>query len=82
VTVEVWVEPEKRRKKMPAFNVGDLMRLKSGGPTMTILEIYVDDKSLPTKIVCGWFGRDGSGDWQAILNQADFPPNSLKKVPE
>jgi len=42
---------------MPPFKPGDLVVLKSGGPTMTVdavnTDIFDDDKT--TGIVCVWF---------------------------
>ncbi len=37
--------------KLTTFKVGDLVRLKSGGPTMTVADV---DLSIGTK--CQWFG--------------------------
>lgn len=56
--------------KATSFNVGDIVKLKSGGPDMTV-------KTLPqekgTTYVCQWFaGRK--------LEQGSFPADSLEKV--
>lgn len=37
--------------------LGDLVRLKSGGPEMTVLS-DVDTSGLPPTVACGWFARD------------------------
>lgn len=52
------------------FNVGDIVRLKSGGPDMAV-------KNLPqekgTIYVCQWFAGKK-------LEQGSFPADSLEKV--
>ncbi len=39
---------------MSTFNIGDIVRLKSGGPKMTVLEGGSD-----TAAQCQWFDRNG-----------------------
>jgi len=50
------------------FKVGDVVILKSGGPTMTVCEID-DDEDM---IYCQWFVEN------KILETADFPADSLE----
>jgi uncharacterized protein YodC (DUF2158 family) len=53
-----------------SFNVGDIVRLKSGGPDMAV-------KSLPSEkstiYACQWFAGKK-------LEQGSFPADSLEKV--
>ena len=54
---------------MEEFNVGDTVKLKSGGPLMTVHDI------LSTyRVICKWFAKDAS------INAADFQKESLRKV--
>ena len=50
---------------------GDLVRLKSGGPVMTV----VNPGGLSGWPVCNWF--EGSA-----VKSGSFPPAALRKVPE
>ncbi len=51
---------------MAAFKVGDTVRLKSGGPVMTVVEVGADN------VDCQWFTGDGAPE------RAGFPPDALK----
>ena len=53
------------------FKPGDIVRLKSGGPSMTVDE--VEKKGNVTSIFCFWF--DG-----AQLEDGEFSPTSLMPV--
>jgi uncharacterized protein YodC (DUF2158 family) len=55
-----------------AFKVGDLVKLKSGGPTMTVTR--VDDLGIRTIVRCTWFA--GSKN-----ERGDFPLETLVPVP-
>jgi len=46
------------------FKVGDLVQLRSGGPTMTVSSIYAGD------VRCKWFGGKK-------LESGSFPPASI-----
>jgi uncharacterized protein YodC (DUF2158 family) len=50
------------------FNVGDVVRLKSGGPDMTV------DNASSSRIICNWF--EG-----VIMHTAEFDQGTLEKVP-
>ena len=52
-----------------AIQVGSTVRLKSGGPTMTVR--YID--AVNEVVFCQWFER-------GRLNQGSFPPGSLELV--
>ena len=47
----------------PVFEVGDVVRLKSGGPPMTVKAVLVVDPNAPHdrpqgRYACVWFGAD------------------------
>lgn len=52
------------------FNVGDVVRLKSGGPKMTVTQIG-ERLGAPT-VWCSWF--DGTKKLDG-----DFPPSALER---
>ena len=54
---------------MPESKVGDVVRLKSGGPRMTI----ANTASNPAGILCTWFD-------QAEVKSSRFPPEALEPV--
>jgi len=54
-----------------AFKVGEVVRLKSGGPDMTVKTVPTDTVA---KYYCQWFAGKK-------LEQGDFPDDSLEKVP-
>jgi uncharacterized protein YodC (DUF2158 family) len=54
------------------FRKGDIVQLKSGGPTMTIKQM---PDGLGDEYICQWFGGKK-------LEQGYFPPESLKKATE
>jgi uncharacterized protein YodC (DUF2158 family) len=66
---------------MEQFNIGDVVRMKSGGPKMTILRYGYDDdttsflsvKDDRSKVICEWF--DGT-----TKKQGEFAVTSLEKV--
>ena len=49
------------------FNVGDVVRLKSGGPNMTI------DNAATSRIICRWFEDH-------IMHTAESDQGALEKV--
>jgi uncharacterized protein YodC (DUF2158 family) len=51
------------------FNVGDVVRLKSGGPNMTV------DNASGSRIICIWFESDG-----IHFHQQSFGQGALEKV--
>jgi uncharacterized protein YodC (DUF2158 family) len=52
----------------PDFNVGDVVRLKSGGPAMTV------ENASSSRIICKWF------DATSILFVEEFDQGTLEKV--
>ena len=57
---------------MMAFKIGDVVKLKSGGPAMTVMK--VDDFGSRTIIKCTWFAESKN-------ERADFPPDALLPAP-
>jgi uncharacterized protein YodC (DUF2158 family) len=55
-----------------AFRVGELVRLRSGGPTMTVVGLGAGTR--PSMVECAWFDRH---DAHAA---AGFPPAALERV--
>jgi uncharacterized protein YodC (DUF2158 family) len=54
-----------------AFKIGDSVRLKSGGPTMTVTHIT----STGTEVTCKWFARKQ-------LEEGKFPAMALEYPPQ
>jgi uncharacterized protein YodC (DUF2158 family) len=53
------------------FKEGDLVRLKSGGPVMTVEELYDEDLS------CVWFEKVGN---KQVMQRGSFRPSVLDKA--
>ena len=56
---------------MMAFKIGDVVRLKSGGPAMTVTK--VGDFGIRTIIKCTWFAENKN-------ERGDFPPEALVPI--
>lgn len=54
------------------FEVGDCVRLASGGPAMTVTALAADG----SQIECAWFPEDGTG----VLMMGSFIAATLKLV--
>jgi uncharacterized protein YodC (DUF2158 family) len=67
--------------EQPAFTVGDVARLKSGGPAMTVIgeTVGIFGSPSPKKWACQWFA--GSAGKEEIRT-AHLPPDALVKVDE
>lgn len=64
------------------FSIGDVVRLRSGGPPMTVTNVGIAfNPNRPTgnvrrtSVTCVWFEKD-------TMLQEKFPTNALKKVIE
>ena len=57
------------------FEMGDVVRLKSGGPAMTV---YGPNQRDPDNIVCQWFDQTGDGSWGTSKTES-FKSGMLKK---
>jgi uncharacterized protein YodC (DUF2158 family) len=55
---------------MARVKAGDVVRLKSGGPDMTVVEVEVDGKVA----ICTWFDADGK------LQGDRFPVEIIRKA--
>lgn len=59
------------------FTIGDIVILKSGGPTMTVTR-YVETVSMSEprqysgRVQCTWF-------FENVLNKGEFPQDALEK---
>jgi uncharacterized protein YodC (DUF2158 family) len=53
------------------FKVGDRVRLKSGGPAMTVEDVGTDMANRP-RVWCVWF------DDKKVHKQQDFAPETLE----
>ena len=62
--------------KQREFAVGDIVRLKSGGPEMTVTEVRSPVGTLEAMVECMWF----SGKSSNKREHGYFPPNSLVKA--
>lgn len=58
-----YLTPE-RRDDMAKFTPGDVARLKSGGPPMTVVKVNPDGS-----LHCQWFDKDGK---KRVVSEADF----------
>lgn len=58
-----------------AFAPGDLVRLKSGGPTMTVFEVAPAREGRGNVVRCGWF--EGSDAKWGDVCDGGFPVAAL-----
>lgn len=52
---------------MTPWKIGDVVRLKSGGPAMTVIETELLDETggvVPAMVACGWFPDDGGDGYR------------------
>lgn len=57
------------------FSIGDVVRLTSGGPNMTVLEVQVLSQTIvPISYKVGWFND------QDRVMASNFPEAALEKV--
>jgi uncharacterized protein YodC (DUF2158 family) len=59
---------------METFKIGDIVRLKVGGPKMTIFTIVLSADQIQYLITCHWFDKND------ILYQQPFDSIELVKV--
>lgn len=68
-------------KNSALFNIGDIVRLKSGGPPMTVVQLPAVDLPSPPPLpgddqfVCNWF--EGKRHYQK-----SFPAEALEAAPD
>lgn len=64
---------------MTKWEIGDVVRLKSGGPVMTVIETDILDEEgvhVDGVVACGWFHPDGEGH-RADYRTEEFHAASL-----
>jgi uncharacterized protein YodC (DUF2158 family) len=54
---------------------GDIVRVKSGGPKMTVIEILEGHG-----VNCIWFTDDHNGGPERLVRERCFPPPTLDRV--
>jgi len=54
-----------------SFKIGDTVRLKSGSPLMTVIDVRPDDTSEPN-VACAWFSDDEAP------RKGEFPEAALE----
>ena len=54
------------------LKIGDVVKLKSGGPTMTVIKIE------DGYVYCKWF----QGEYHDKVDTGNFPPGSLQLIAE
>ncbi len=57
---------------MAEFNVGDVVQLKSGGPSMTVTQ--VGEKGGTLKVFCTWFDKTGERKY------GSFEPDTVETL--
>ncbi len=58
------------------MKVGDVVRLKSGGPNMTVDKCWTDEASGEEKVKCSWMDSSGNRRW------TQFHPDAVELVPK
>jgi uncharacterized protein YodC (DUF2158 family) len=66
-------------KKVKVFEVGDLVRLKSGGPLMTVCLCEPSESGGGYVALCCWFPT--GLEHIKPPNESAFPVDALKQVP-
>ncbi|MEI8233338.1 MAG: DUF2158 domain-containing protein [Verrucomicrobiota bacterium] len=56
-----------------AFQIGDVVMLKSGGPDMTVESLGTNSNNGTPFVFCKWFDKD-----QKVMSTS-FPPATLQK---
>lgn len=63
------------------WNIGDTVRLKSGGPLMTVNEVYFDDdddnEEVCTSVDCIWFTGGDPLTWGELRIEKNIHPACL-----
>jgi len=59
------------------FQPGDLVRLKSGGPTMTVEQVGKRAMTEEDAVWCTWFEKVGN---RQVVQRETFPPVTLEKA--
>jgi uncharacterized protein YodC (DUF2158 family) len=59
------------------FNPGDTVRLKSGGPLMTVEQVGQTHITSEDAVWCSWFEKVGN---RQVVQRNTFPPIALEKA--
>jgi uncharacterized protein YodC (DUF2158 family) len=59
------------------YEVGDIVKLKTGGPAMVVEQVYGSTATDNQTIACVWFVYTGVGKWEGPYRGA-FSPQSLE----
>lgn len=51
---------------------GDVVRLKSGGPRMTVVDFVDETDDFASSVTCVWFHQGGDGTWATATTVDDF----------
>lgn len=60
-----------------SFSAGDVVRLKSGGPTMTVEQVGKTAMTNEDAVWCVWFEKVGN---KQVVQRVTFPPVTLEKT--
>ena len=60
-----------------SFEAGDLVKLKSGGPTMTVEQVGKKSMTEEDAVWCVWFEKVGN---KQVVQRDTFPPVVLEKA--
>ncbi|KJK14710.1 YodC family protein [Pseudomonas sp. 2(2015)] len=58
------------------FEIGDVVIMKSGGPAMTVVNLYNDEHSGRPQVRCSWFNSAEALQYQSFI------PEALRKIEE
>lgn len=61
---------------MSEFKAGDIVRLKSGGPEMTVNNLHVEETG-QVRVYCSWFAETKT---KSTSKKDNFPDTSLELV--
>ena len=62
-----------------SFKVGDVVKLRSGGPLMTVTGTSVGNDR-PTLFTCSWFDKDNREQTSSFPAESIMDPSTVKKV--
>jgi uncharacterized protein YodC (DUF2158 family) len=66
----------KQMEREMEFQPGDVVQLKSGGPSMSVESVGEDPHTKELSVCCTWFDKVGN---RQVLNRERFSPAVLQK---